>query len=110
MAAAQGLFLVGYGVLELISVSSGRVTMGLTTAVFFLASGVGLVWGAWAVTHGRPVARSPILLVQLIQLGLAWNFFEPGTRWVSGVLAVIAAVVIVGLLHPASMRALDSER
>ena len=110
LAAAQGLFLVGYGVLELFSLSSGRVTMGLTTAVFFLIAGAALLAGAWAVTHDRAVARGPILLVQLIQLGLAYNSFTSGNYLVSVVLAVVAAVVIGGFLTPASLEALDPDR
>ncbi len=113
MAAAltviEGLVLVGYAVLELLSVTSGRVTLGLTTSIFFLVYGAGLLWGAWAVTHGRAVARSPILLAQLIQLGLAWNFRGGDTWPVSVVLAVVAAVVIAGLLSPKSMAALDQQ-
>ncbi|CUR55897.1 conserved membrane hypothetical protein [metagenome] len=110
LAAVQGLFLIGYAVLETASVSSGRVTMGLTTAAFFLIAGVALVWGAWAVTHGRGVARGPILLVQLIQLGLAYNFLTSGTLVVAVVLAVVAVVVILGFLAPASLAALDPDR
>ncbi len=110
LVALQGLFLVGYGVLELLSVSSGRVTMGLTTALFFLIVGVALVAGAWAVTHGRGVARGPILLVQLIQLGLAYNSFTAGNYLVSVVLALFAALVIGGFLAPPSLEALDPDR
>jgi hypothetical protein len=108
LAALQGLFLLGYGVLEIGSVSSGRVTMGLTTAVFFLLCGLGLTWGAWALTHGRSIARSPILLAQLIQLGLAYNFWDSGSRLVAAILALVGVSVIVGLVHPASMAALES--
>jgi fumarate reductase subunit D len=39
-------------------------------------------------------------------LGLAWNFLGGGTTWVSVVLTVVAVVVLVGLLHPASVEAL----
>jgi hypothetical protein len=43
-------------------------------------------------------------------LGLAWNFLGGGTTWVSVVLAVVSVVVLVGLLHPASVEALADHR
>ena len=109
LAGIEGLVLVLYAVLELFSVSSGRLTMGLTTSLFFLAYGVGLLWCAWAVTHGRVFARSPLVLAQLIQLGLAYNFWGGATTTVSVVLGLVALIVIVGLLHPASIEALSHE-
>jgi hypothetical protein len=39
-------------------------------------------------------------------LGLAWSFRGGSTTWVAIVLAVVAVVVLVGLLHPASIDAL----
>ncbi len=107
LAAVEGLVVGMYGVLELVSLSSGRVTMGLTTAVFFAAYAVGLVWCAWALTRLLPWARSPVVLAQLIQLGLAWNFRGGSTTPIAIGLAVVALLVLVGLFHPASMKALD---
>ncbi|WP_154402784.1 hypothetical protein [Nocardioides speluncae] len=83
--------------------------MGLTTAAFFVLAGVALIGCAYAVTRLRPWARSPILLAQLIQLGLAWNFRDNPTTVVAIALAVVAAVTLAGLLHPASMEALADE-
>jgi hypothetical protein len=48
-----------------------------------------------------------VLLGQLIQLGLAWNFREGDTLPVAIALAVPAVIVLAGLFHPASMKALD---
>jgi hypothetical protein len=47
------------------------------------------------------------VLAQLIQLGLAWNFRAAPTTWLAVVLAVVALVVLVGIFHPASIRALE---
>jgi len=107
LAAVEGLVIGGYGVLELVSLSSGRVMMGVTTAMFFAAFAAGLLFCAWQLTRGMPWARSPLVLTQLIQLGLAWNFRDGGTLPVAIGLALVAAVVLAGLFHPASMRALD---
>lgn len=103
LTAVEGLLMVGYGVLELASVSTERLAMGLTTAAFFAVYGGGLLVCAWAVARGHSWARSPIVLAQLIQLGIAWNFRGENTLGVAIALAVVGVVVIVGLLHPDSL-------
>lgn len=106
--ALQGLVVIGYGVSELLHVTSGRVTMGLTTAAFFLAFGAGLVLCAWGLRQVRPRARGLVLFAQLVWLGLAWNFRDGDTRLVAIGLAVAAVVVLVGMLHPQTMAALEA--
>ena len=109
LTAVEGLMLVALAVLELSSLSSSRLTMGLTTAAFFAAFGVLLIVCAWLVTRGQTWARGPILMAQLIGLGLAWNLRGGQTTLVAVGLAVVAAIVIAGLLHPASVEALNPE-
>ena len=79
--------------------------MGLTTAVFFAAFGVLLMACGWLITRGHTWARGPILLAQLIGLGLAWNLRGGETTLVSVAIAVVALIVIAGMLHPASIEA-----
>jgi len=107
LAAVEGLVSGVYGLLELFSVTPGRVTMGVTTAVFFVAYGALLVFCGWQLTRRAAWARGPVLLAQLIQLGLAWNFRDGDTLPVAIGLALVSVVVLAGLFHPASMRALD---
>jgi hypothetical protein len=107
LVAVEGLLLALLAVVELGSLSSDRLTLGLTTTVFFVAYGALLVWSARAVTLGRSWARSPIVLSQLILLGLAWN--NRDTVLVAVGLAVVAVVVIAGLMHPDSIDALSDE-
>jgi hypothetical protein len=107
LAAVEGLVIGILGIAELVHLSSGRLTMGVTTAVFFAAYAVGLVFCAWQVSRCTPWARSPLVLSQLIQLGIAWNFRDLPA--VAIALAVVAVVVLGGLFHPASMKALDRE-
>jgi hypothetical protein len=107
LAAVEGLVIGAVGLVELVNLSSGRLTMGLTTTVFFAAYAAGLLFCAWQVNRGTPWVRSPLVLAQLIQLGIAWNF--RGSPAVSIALALVALVVLAGLFHPASMRALDQE-
>lgn len=83
--------------------------MGATTSIFFLLYGLGLVLCAWRLSRAEAWARSPVVLAQLIHLGLAWSFWGPETRWVSIGLALVSGIVLIGLFHPASVRALADE-
>lgn len=105
----EGSALLVYGVLELFNVSSGRVVMGLTTALFFAAYGAALIWAAWAMRRGASSARSPIVFTQLLLLGLAWSFRGGETTPISIGLVVIALIVLAGSLHPASVAYLTDE-
>jgi len=107
LVAVEGLLLLAYAVLELASISADRVAVALTTTVFFAAYAVLLLACARAVTRGRSWARSPIVLTQLIQLGLAWSFRDGSTLVVAVALAVVALVVLAGVLNPASIDALS---
>lgn len=107
LVAVQGVLLLAFAVLELVNVSSARVSLGLSTAFFFLVYGALLLVCAWALTRQHGWARGPVLLTQLIQLGLAWNLRDLVVAAVA--LAVTAAVVLTGMLHPASLRALSDD-
>lgn len=95
--------------LELGTLSTARLVMGLTTAVFFVLYGAGLLLCAWQLTRRASWARSPVVLAQLIQLGIAWSFRGGGTTWLAVVLAVAALVVCAGVLHPDSIDALSDD-
>jgi hypothetical protein len=109
LVAVEGVVLVALAILELASLSSQRLTMGVTTAGFFAVYGAALLLVAWSVHRGHSWARSPIVLAQLIQLGIAWSFRGGDTTLVAVALAVVALVVVLGLLHPASIDALADE-
>jgi len=106
LVAVEALVLLGYAVLELASISSDRAAVAVTTSLFFAAYGALLIAAALAVTRGRSWARSPIVLAQLIQLGVAWSFRGGDTTLVAIALAVVAVVVLAGLLAPSSVDAL----
>ncbi len=109
LVALEGVLLVLLAMVEVSTTSSARVTMGVTTAVFFAAYGAGLLVCAWQLTRRASWARSPVVLAQLIQLGLAWSFRGGATTWVAIALAVVALVVVAGVLHPDSIEALADE-
>lgn len=105
LVGLQALVLAGYGVLELAHLTSGRLTLGVTTAVFFLGYAVALAACAYGLLRMISWARSPVVLTQLIELGIAWSFRE--TPAVAVPLAVVSVVVLVCLFTPASLAALD---
>jgi hypothetical protein len=109
LAAVEAFVLVALGLLELANLRSIRLTMGLTTAAFFLAAAAGLGWCAWSLWKVRRWARGPVVMAQLIQLGLAWNLWAGSTKPLSAGLAVVALVVILGLVHPASTEVLERD-
>jgi hypothetical protein len=109
LTAIEGFVLAAVGVLELANLRSARLTMGLTTSAFFLVAALGLAWCAWSLWRVRRWARGPVVMAQLIQLGLAWNLWAGSTKPLSAGLAVVALVVIVGLVHPASTQVLEHE-
>jgi hypothetical protein len=106
LVAVEGGLLLVFAVLEIFSVGSGRLTMGITTALFFALYGAGLLACAWALSRRGSWARSPVVLAQLIQLGLAWNFRSGDTTLAAVAIAVVAVVVLAGVFHPASLEAL----
>ena len=79
----------------------------MSTAIFFVVYGALLVLCALALTRQQGWARGPVLLTQLIQLGLAWNLRD--TVLIAVVLVVSALVVLAGMLHPASIAALADD-
>lgn len=107
LAALQGLLLIGLGLLELASWDSDRVVMNLTTTISFVGFGLALLWCALSLVRGNSWARSPIVLTQLIQLGLAWSFRE--APLIAIMLLVAAVVAIFGVMHPESLDYLADE-
>jgi hypothetical protein len=106
LVGVEAVSLVVFGVVELRSIETSRLAMGITTALFFLGYGVGLGVFAWLLHRLQSWARAPVVLAQLIQLGVAWSFRTGATQFVSVLLTIVAVVVLAGIFHPASLRAL----
>lgn len=107
LVAVQGLVSVGFGLAEALHTTGERAAMGASTALFFVAFGAGIAFCAWGLTRLRTWARGPVLLAQLISLGLAWNFRDAETVLASVGFAVPAVVVLIGMLHPRTIEALE---
>lgn len=110
LVVVEALVLGGYGIAELFHLNADRAVMGVTTAGFFLIAAVGLVVCAWALNRVLSWGRGPVMLAQLIALGLAYNFGSGGTWAVAVALAVPAVIVLAGMLHPATIEALENGR
>ena len=109
LAAIEGVVLVMLGILEVANSSSSRLALAITTTVFFVGYGVALGFCAWSTYRGSSWARSPIVLTQLIQLGVAWSFRGDPTTLIAVGLMVVSLVVLAGLLHPASIEYLAED-
>ncbi|MGN6574187.1 MAG: hypothetical protein ACTHKG_00735 [Nocardioides sp.] len=109
LAALEGLLLAFYGVAELTAIEAEKAVMGASTAVFFLVYGAGLGFCAWRMYRRESWARSPVVMAQLIQLGVAWSFWGGSSTPAAVVLGLAALVVLVGVFHPASLAALSDD-
>ena len=110
LAGLEGIALLIYALAVLAAFSGARATMGVTTALFFTVYGAGLATAAWGLFRLRSWGRAPVVLAQLIQLGVAWSF-RGGTGTATAVLlALVAVLVLVGVLMPASLRATSDEQ
>lgn len=104
--AAEGVTAVVLGVFEAFSTSSGRVAMGVTTALFLALYGAGLALVGLGLSRASTWSRGPAVFSQLIQLGVAWSFKGGSTTWVAVLLAVAAVVALGAIFSRASTEAL----
>jgi Mn2+/Fe2+ NRAMP family transporter len=98
---------VVFGAAEALETHSSRAVMGVTTSLFFVIFGIALLGSGWGLTRAQTWARGPVMIGQLIALGLAWNFRTGDTTLLAVVLAVPAVIVLIGMLHPQSIAAMN---
>ena len=104
LVALQGIVLAVWAVLVLVHIS----TMSIGLAVFFLACAAALGLCAFGLWQLRSWSRAPIVLTQLIALGLAWDAGHADVA-VGVVLAAVALAALGCVLHPASLEALAAD-
>lgn len=109
IVSTEALIFAVLAVLEVFSVSSERIGLGVSTTVFLLVIAAGLLWAASRIVQGEAWARSPLVFAQLIQLGLAWNF-RGDPAWLAPAIAVPAVAVLACLLAPPVTRALSDDQ
>lgn len=102
----QALVFVGYAVSELGYAAFERSGTAVAVAAFLGAYGVGLGFGVAALLQRRLAARAPLVLGQLLHLGLAWNMRDAPLTYVAIALALVSSVALAGLFAPATTRTL----
>jgi hypothetical protein len=109
LVGLEGLFVVVWGLLELVSLDTARAGVAITTALFFFVLGAGLVWCALGLFRVHSWARGPVVATQLIGVLLSFSFWGGQTRVVAAALLVVTLAVLAGVLHPATTRALADD-
>lgn len=104
--ALEAVVLIVLGIAETVALDSARLAMGISTALFFVGYGAFLLFCARSMWRGETWARSIVVMGQLIQLGTAWSNRDANPT-AAAVAAVVAVVALVGIFHPASLRALE---
>lgn len=107
--ALEGLVVAAVGIVEAFTINTERLVMGLTTAVFLLLYGGGLMVVARGLTRLATWSRGPAVFTQLIQLLMGYSFWGGSTTWLAVTLAVIALVVLVALFQRSSTNALADD-
>jgi hypothetical protein len=107
LVAVEAAALIALAVIELSSLDHDRLGLGLTTTAFFFVYAVALGACALGLWYGKRWSRSPVVLTQLLGLGVAWSFATSST-WVAAVLAALAIATLVCVFLPASTAALTS--
>jgi hypothetical protein len=109
LVAVEALALLGVGGSVVLGSDRQRLLLDVTTTVFFLLYGCGLLVCARGLLRRRRWARAPVVLAQLIQVLVAWSFFAGETRWLALLLAGTAVAVLGAVLSPPATRALVDE-
>lgn len=106
----EALAALALAAVELASLDSKRLSAGVTTAVFFGLYAAGLAWSARGLARASSWSRGPIVLAQLIQLGVAWSFHGGLSTWITVALAVPAIIVLIVVFSPDTTTALYGQR
>lgn len=111
LAGLQSLFLIGLAIEVFFDVSKENLKISSGVGLLLLLLGVGLGAAAIGIARSAHIARGPVIVAQLISLGLAWNLFRtdeelPGVEIVGVVLVILAAIVLTALATPSARVAL----
>lgn len=109
LTGVEAIVAVLQGLVLLPALEGQRLTMGLTSVLFFAVYGAGLGWCAWRLWRRESWARAPVVLAQLIQILVGASFWGNGTSVVAVVLVTVGLLVLAGIFHPDSLAALDTD-
>lgn len=105
----EAFALLAQGVSLTATIDEQRVALGVTSIAFFLLYGGALAWCAWNLRRLRSWARAPVVLAQLIQILTGTSFWGGDTRYVAVAFILVGIVVLAGIFHPDSIRALAED-
>jgi hypothetical protein len=106
LVALEALTLLAVGISVVLGSDTRRLLLDVTTTLFFLVYGCGLLLCARGLSQARRWARAPVVFTQLIQVLVSWSFFSGATRWVAVLLAGTAVATLAAVLSPGATRAL----
>lgn len=106
----EAVAVLAFVVADLAGLDAARVGLGIGVAVFLGGYGLGQLLAVVLLLRGRSGARGPLVMTQLIQLGLAWNLrgADTGDLQIPNLGALLAGAAVValgGLLSPPVNRA-----
>jgi hypothetical protein len=109
LVGLQGLGLAVLGVLELFALNATRATLAITTGLFFLGLGAGLLLCARGLFRVRSWARGPVVALELIGVLLSFSFWGGETTLAAVAMLLVSVGALVCVLHPVSTRALATD-
>lgn len=105
----EALAVIVYGVLILVNMTHVATGIGFGVGGLLVAWGVALALVGRGIAFVRQWSRGPAVVLQLIQLPIAWGF-RHNIGWLAAALFVSAAIVLVAVFLPASTTAFTSGR
>jgi hypothetical protein len=105
VVAVQALALLVVAGAELAALEGARLGLGVTTAVFFAACGLGRGAAGRGLWRAEAWSRGPVVAAQLLVLGVAWS--TRSVPVIAGVLAVSGLGVLFLVLSRAGTEALS---
>ncbi|MCL3839063.1 hypothetical protein [Aeromicrobium duanguangcaii] len=104
----QSCVFIVLAVLDLAGLVEGRIGVGIGIGIMLLLVGVGLAAAAVGLLRSAPISRGPVVVAQLIGLGLAWSLRHPdadtGDNRGVGIAIAVSALVVLGCLATKSAR------
>jgi hypothetical protein len=104
--AAQGLAVVGLGVLQLVEVLLGNTAkpgLAAVGALITALGGVALLLLALALPRLRGWARTPVVVLEVLMLPVAWGLIQSGL-WTWALLVGLPPLVVCCLLATPAAR------
>lgn len=108
IVGVQGLAGIGFAVALLVRAISGAAGPGtnlLGQAAYFVVLGGGVLACGVGLLLGKPFARTPATVVEIILLGISWYAIGPSGRPELGLPVALLCVLVLYLLFNARGRA-----